>query len=166
MKAIELANSEIQKNGGTPQIYMIKAQILDSLGQNEAAFQNYQQALTMDQKNVYSLYKFGKFLQKTNKIAESDEVFKQLLGIDKEFRDASFELINNQVIQGDLEGAGQKLNQFIQKYPDYSDAFNLSAQINYKKGKKKEALEDVEKGLKVDPNNGDLKRAKELLTNA
>jgi tetratricopeptide (TPR) repeat protein len=153
--SLEFLNQELKENPQSASLYCQRGELYLSLGDEKAAFLDFQQALKLDSKfepayvaRGFAFYNIGNYaaaiknLDQALKLNDKNPISYHQRGL------ARFH-------SGDEGGARKDYDQAIKLKPDFSQAYNDRAFVLYLLGKTKEALQNYDLAIKYNPHLAD-----------
>ncbi len=127
---------------------------------DKAAEKFYNNALSIDPKNINSLHAMAYYLQESNKVDEAIGMYEQILAIDPAYKDAYLNAGILQLEKRNLDKAYEYFNIMVGVDPKDWAGYHYRGAVNMEKGNFKDAQADFQSSLNL---NNENTKANELI---
>ncbi len=155
VNSLESLHEAIKENPQSPALYCDRGELYFSLGDEKAAFADYQQAIKLDAKFEPAYLARGIAFCKLGNYTAAIKNLDQALKLNGKNAIAYHQRGLARFHSGDEGGARKDYEQAIKLKSDFSQAYNDRAFLFYLLGKTKEALQNYDLAIKYDANFAD-----------
>jgi tetratricopeptide (TPR) repeat protein len=156
-RANKLLESVLNESPNALDTLALRAQVLRKLGEKEELRKTYEKILSLDPKNETVRYNLGVLHYETGKLAESLKYFSGYLKSHKEDIAARQIVFDIHKKQNDIEEALEEARVLIDLKPTLLDPYQYLFDQLSSQGKFEEIIPILEKGLKANPKQTDLR---------
>jgi len=132
--------------------FITRALVNDALENDEAALQDYNQAVKADPDNTNGYYYRAEYLYSKEQYDLADADYKKLISMDNGMRVGYKGLGRSNIERGAYDDAIKQFDYVIRSYSDDSQAYAFRSECYFKKGDYDRAADDAVKSIDIDRN--------------
>jgi predicted Zn-dependent protease len=149
--AVRLLDVWQQSYPNDPQVYFMRAYLMQSMDDTKQAGELYRQGLELAPDQTVMRRRLAEVLLETGKLDDAESELSLCVEQAPEDAEISFVLAQSAYKRGDLEVATQRLSETLQRAPDHFEARRLKGQLDLAQGKLDEALQELQAVVRQRP---------------